>query len=92
MRAIEIEVVVGAEQGRDPVRFTGLRQRHPLRPADALLPFDHEAKLHQASEHKRRPPAGANELGQPLAPARNDRASVGEQDVLELELAQRALE
>src|SRR5262249_10251955 len=44
--AVEVQVVVGAKQGRDAVAFTRLRQRLPLRPAHALLTFDHQAQVH----------------------------------------------
>lgn len=49
MPAIEVEVVIGAKQGRDAMRFTSSRQREPLRPAHALLPFDHQTQIHQVS-------------------------------------------
>src|SRR5947209_15291735 len=48
MRAIEVQVVVGAEHRRKPVLLASARQRHPLIPADPLLTFDHETELHRA--------------------------------------------
>ena len=39
----EVEVVVRAEQLRDPVLLTGATERLPLRPGDPLLTFDHQA-------------------------------------------------
>ena len=46
MLPVEVLVVVGAEQGRDPVLLARGRERQPLGPRDALLPFDHQADIH----------------------------------------------
>jgi hypothetical protein len=46
--AAEVEVVVGAEQGRDAVLLAGARERHPLGPRHALLALDHQAEIHGA--------------------------------------------
>src|SRR5581483_4475768 len=44
--AIEILIVVGAEQGWDAVVLACLGQGFPLRPADALLTLDHQTQVH----------------------------------------------
>jgi hypothetical protein len=42
MVAVQVEIVVGAEQSGDGVALTGAGQRLPLGPADALLTLDHQ--------------------------------------------------
>ena len=48
--ALQVELVVGAEEGGDAVRLAGLRERQPLRPRHALLAFDHRAEVHRSAQ------------------------------------------
>jgi len=45
--------MIGAKQRRDSVLLARAGEREPLRPADALLPFDHQAELHERSSFTR---------------------------------------